>query len=271
MIGVTDILKEFSSDEIKNLERFLDSPYHNKSQKVKKLFREIKKFYPSFSDKQLTKKYLLKKVSPSLKYNDSTFRNLHSDLQILIEKFLIIEQLFQSGDEKNIYLLKSLIDKRQVNLFEITLKKTGSQLEKAGVDDAYFYIKSCLEMCTFNNDIINRREKSQKSVERNIATINRYIICLINFFISEIINSHLKISVKRSKFKTKEGVDFSSKLIEIIDIKKISQLVKDSGSDNFVLDIYLQLFLAFQNLNYKQYFLNYKSLIGRHYKRLKHG
>jgi len=62
MIGVVDTLREFSFREIKGFERFISSPYHNKSKKLIILFEEIKKYYPSFTNKKLTKEYLSKKI-----------------------------------------------------------------------------------------------------------------------------------------------------------------------------------------------------------------
>ena len=132
MLGIIDLLREFSNEEMKSMELFLNSPYHNKSKKLKLLFIEIKKFYPSFTNVMLTNEYLIKKISPSLKYNDSTFRNLIADLQILIEKFLTVEQVFVIKYDQDIFLLKSLIGKNQSKLFETHLRKTLNILEKNG-------------------------------------------------------------------------------------------------------------------------------------------
>ena len=165
MTGITGLLKEFTCDELKALERFINSPYHNNSRKVILFFREIKKFYPDFADKKLTKEHISRKISPSLKYNDSTFRNLSADLMSLIEKFLIIEKAFNGDYDTNILLLKSLIEKKQNNLFDINLRKGLNKLEKFGIDNSYLYTRSQMELCVFNNSILNRSEKSAKNIQ----------------------------------------------------------------------------------------------------------
>ncbi len=268
MLSIIDVLRELSLEEMKGLERFINSPYHNKSRKIKLLFREIQKFYPEFKDKRFTKEYLIKKISPSLPYNDSTFRNLVADLHILMEKFLIIEKLFESDYETEIFLLKSLIEKNNIKLFEIHLQKTLKHLKKNGIDHAYFYTQSRLELCIFNNNIINKREKSAKNIESNTNIINNYIINLINFSIIEVINSHLKLVVEEFKFNIGKKANFSLELIESIDISKISQLIKSVDKNNFILDLYLHLFLSFQNIEDKQSYFNYKSIISKNYKKL---
>jgi len=265
---IVGILKEFSLEEIKSFERFLNSSYHNKSEKLKILFKEIKKFYPTFTNKKLTKQYLSKKISQNLKYNDSTFRNLISDLQILIEKFLVIEQLFKNGIDSNILLLKSLIDKRQDNLFKTNLKKILAQVEKNGIDSSYYYSKRLLESYKFNYNILNKNEKSKKYIDDNIKIINSYIIYLINYFVTEVINSHLKFVMWRSNFKIGEKANFSLSVLESIDINKISCLIKEVDKDNFFLNLYLNLFLSFYNIENKQYYQNYKSLVSKYHKRL---
>ena len=268
MTGITGLLKEFTCDELKALERFINSPYHNNSRKVMLFFREIKKFYPDFADKKLTKEHISRKISPSLKYNDSTFRNLSADLMSLIEKFLIIEKAFDGDYDTNILLLKSLIEKKQNNLFDINLRKGLNKLEKFGIDNSYLYTRSQMELCVFNNSILNRSEKSAKNIQHNTNTLYNYIIQIINFFISELINSHLKLAVEDSKYNIGDKADFSSKIIENINISGISQIIKGYDKNNFILDLYLQLFLSFQNIDDSHYYLNYKSLIAKNYKKL---
>ncbi|MBK8983932.1 MAG: hypothetical protein IPM38_16835 [Ignavibacteria bacterium] len=268
MLSIIELLRELSPVEIKGLEQFINSPYHNKSKKIKLLFGELKKFYPSFTDKKFTKENISKKISPSLPYNDSTFRNLFADFQILTEKFLIIEQLFESDYDAEILLLKSLVTKNNNKLFDIHLQKTLKHLKKNGIDHSYFYTKSRLELCSFNNNILNKREKSAKNIEINTNILNNYIICLINFAVIELINAHLKLAVEEIKFNIGKKADFSLGLIESIDINKISQHIKKVDKNNFILDLYLHLFLTFQNIENKQNYFSYKSVISKHYKEL---
>ncbi|HMQ70668.1 MAG TPA: hypothetical protein PKA90_16940 [Ignavibacteria bacterium] len=248
--------------------RFIESSYHNKSEKLRKLFKEISKHYPGFTSKNLNKEYLSKKISPSLKYNDSTFRNMIFDMQILLEKFMIIEQVFESGSEKNIFLLKSLVDRGNDVLFRKTLKKTMNQTEESGIDSIYYRTKSHLELYQINNNELNKSVRSTKDIDDNITNLYKYIIYITNDFILEIINSHLTLKVQESKFNIRKKTDFSLGLIESFDINKISQHIKKADKNNFILDLYLQLFLTFQNLENRQSYSNYKSLISKHYKKL---
>lgn len=250
--------------EVKSFEKFLKSPYYNKSEKLKILFREIRKFYPEFTDTKCKPEYLSKKISPSLKYNPSTFRGLIADLQTQLEDFLIIQQLSENDFDRKIYLLKALVSKRNDGLFNIHLKKAFDDLEKEGIDSNYYYNKSYLELLKFNNNKINGKEKSEKNIKQNLNILISYIINLTNFFITEVINSHLKFIIEESKFKAANKKTVLLQIIESIDINKISLLVKEVDKNNFTMDLYLNLFLTFRNIENQQHYLNYKKLIAKH-------
>lgn len=264
MRSLQDILKELSLMEVKSFEKFLKSPYYNKSKKLKILFREIRKFYPEFTDTKYTPEYLSKKISPSLKYNPSTFRGLIADLQTQLEDFLIIQQLSKNDFDRKIYLLKALVSMKNDGLFNFHLRKAFVDLEKEGIDSNYYYNKSYLELLKFNNNKINRKEKSEKNIKQNLNILISYIINLTNFFITEVINSHLKFIIEESKFKAANQKTILLKIIESIDINKISLLVKEVDKNNFTMDLYLNLFLSFRNIENQQYYLNYKKLIAKH-------
>lgn len=50
---LTETLNTFKKDELKHFEDFIQSPFHNKKTPVRKLFNEIKKYFPGFLDMAL--------------------------------------------------------------------------------------------------------------------------------------------------------------------------------------------------------------------------
>ncbi|MBK6774209.1 MAG: hypothetical protein IPG78_19125 [Ignavibacteria bacterium] len=72
------ILKRFSPVEINEFEKMLNSPFFNNHTTIIKLFIELIKFYPEFSDKILTKEYLfplsIKGESMMTRYSENIFR-----------------------------------------------------------------------------------------------------------------------------------------------------------------------------------------------------
>lgn len=268
MVGLVDTLKKFSRIEINRFTNFLDSPYHNKKHLVTLLFKEIKKYYPSFTSNRLTSEELAKKIFPNKKISKSTFRNVVSDLQKLIEEFLIFEEIGMSVNDRNDLLLKALMNKRNQSAFLIQQKKAYISLERDGVEGKNFFVRSRIELCSFNNNMINRTERSRKHAERNVAIITRYVIALTCYVVTEIINSHLKVVVQESKFKMKQNTAFTLKVIEALNVPKIIILVKKLEEDSFILDLYYNLLATFQNIENKQSYLNYRDLLSKCFSKL---
>lgn len=82
------ILSSLSKEEYSEFEKFIVSPYFNRSKDLLKLFSVVKKYYPDFSNANLEYAKIYKKLYPGKVFNEGTLRNLFSDLGSLAEKFL---------------------------------------------------------------------------------------------------------------------------------------------------------------------------------------
>ena len=256
---VFDLLKKFSPNEIKRLDSFLKSPYHNKSRKVTALFSEIKRFYPEFTSEKLTKEKLSLKISPDNKFNDLTLRDLMSGLLKCIEEFLIYEELNKNYPDRLFLLLKSYTEKNQETLFDKIFMKISSKLESGGMDSVYFYNKSLLDMDRLNFNIINKHQKSAKVIQSNEELRISYVVNILIFYITELINTYIKIAITESKFKSEKTNVIPLSIIKRIDPDYVSGLLRKANEDYYIIEVYSNLLHAFQNLNSKNHFLKYKS------------
>lgn len=108
------ILKRFSPEEINEFEKKLNSPFFNNHSTIIKLFVELKKFYPEFSDKILTKEYLFSVVNKGKKYDDKIFRKYLSRINKLAEEYLNIVQIRLEKNKRELNVLMQL-SKRDLN------------------------------------------------------------------------------------------------------------------------------------------------------------
>ncbi|MEO7357980.1 MAG: hypothetical protein ABIY50_10740 [Ignavibacteria bacterium] len=258
---IFSIIKSFSNNEIKRLTIFIESPYHNKSKKLILFFREIKKYYPNFDFQKFDKESLMKKINVKLNYNDSTFRNLMSDFTSMVGKFITLEKFLEDDWEKNVYLLKSLTERKNEMFFEKNLLRADFELSKKGIDSTYFYDKSVLELSKFNFNILNLNEKSKVRIESNTSIISSYVIYLVIFFIMEVINSYLHLTVHEVKYKLHDKKGYVSKIIQTINFEELFRHLKESSPDAYVIGIYLSLLNAFREIENPEKFLKYKSLV----------
>lgn len=254
-------LRRFSSDEMKRLNDFVNSPYHNRNKKLKILFNEIKKYFPNFSSPMLNKENLSKKVNPPLQQNESTLRHLFSEFLKIIEEFLLFEEIKKSSFEKQLFLLKSLSTWNEKTQFKKLETKLNRELDMNGIDGLYFYNMKKMNINQFNFNMINGNTKSPKMIEKNRICLNSYIINLINYFITEMVNASLNLFIYDSKFKINKYNNFVSNIYEGLDISKIASTIKDEDKNNFILNIYENLYNTFKNVDDTKNYYKYKSLV----------
>ncbi len=133
-------LKTLSKEEIRELEKFINSPFHNNRAEVTRFFTELKKFYPGFSQKNFSKEEIFGRLYPKTKYRDDVIRRLSSNLLKLSEEFgaYVIFRKEHMDYEKNVlgfYLAKSA-----GSLYRKQLKKTEAFLEEQPLRDAKYFL-----------------------------------------------------------------------------------------------------------------------------------
>src|SRR5205809_6623181 len=114
---IFDLLGTFTAEETKKFEDYLKSPYFSKKHNTHILFKEIMKYYPSFTDKNLTRRTLYKKIFESEKYIDSSLRTLFANLLNLAQDSLAIESFKKDRLSVNNILLEELSLRNQNDLF----------------------------------------------------------------------------------------------------------------------------------------------------------
>ena len=115
--SLLEIIRTFSKQELIKFEDFVRSPYFNKKENVAKLFLEIKKYAPSFTDANLEKEKIWVKVFPGKEYNYGIMKNLIHELTKLSESFITIE--FSTSDKllNNTVLLQTLLERKITRVF----------------------------------------------------------------------------------------------------------------------------------------------------------
>lgn len=83
------ILTVLSSEELKQLERFIKSVFYNENEHIIQLFLYLRKQHPEWKEEKLERKKVWKKVYGDIPFNEVTCRKLMSNLVQLVEKFVI--------------------------------------------------------------------------------------------------------------------------------------------------------------------------------------
>ena len=135
---LTDVNK-LTKEELIRFEDFINSPYFNRYDTVKRLFAYLKKEYPRIERSHVTAKKLSEAVYADQSVNNDKIRKLESDFNRLFEKFLLHEEADTGSAGNSIMFLKAL---RKKNLYRTYRKKLDemSRLDKKefGRDEQYY-------------------------------------------------------------------------------------------------------------------------------------
>ena len=131
---LVQILKTFSKEEFSEFEKFIASPYHNEGRNFMPLIKELKKYYPAFSNKNFTKENIFRKLHPHAKYNPSLMDTMISRIMKIADSFLLHNALEKYKFEKSTMLMKEFMN-RNLNFGYL---KYAESAEKILDDDTVF-------------------------------------------------------------------------------------------------------------------------------------
>jgi len=153
--SLLEILRTFTKQELIKFEDFVRSPYFNKKENVTKLFLEIKKYTPEFSNENLEKERVWGNIFPGKEYNYGIMKNLIHELTKLSESFITIEFTKDDKPENSINLLSALQHRQvtkvfssKIDMIEKIYNNPDLKSERYGIENYYefldklYYLKS---------------------------------------------------------------------------------------------------------------------------------
>ena len=176
-LTIVKILKTFSLSELNEFEKMLNSPFFNTHSTLIKLFKELKKYYPNFNDRNMSKKLLISVVNKGKTGDDKLYRKYLSLLNKLAEEYLGMLHSRSEKIRKELDILSEL-SKRDLKVsFKRKLKDTEKLLEQSKIDPYNFFLKHRL------NDIKYFQRLSQNVIESHSEDILEAYINILSYFL----------------------------------------------------------------------------------------
>lgn len=258
---IVKILKKFSPKEMNEFEKMLNSPFFNNHSTIVKLFGELKKYYPEFCDKHITKKYLFNIVNKGQKYDDKLFRKYLSRLNKLTEEYLNILQMRLESDRKELNILHQLSKRDLKEVFEKKLKEVEKTFEKENKLDAdNFLLKHQLSTIKYNHKLTQNVINSHLE---DLVDSNNY---LINYHLFHSVSIFNQMDTDKYSFNISEKDKPVPALFDKINIEEYVNAVKRLGTVSDIDRIlFLELILYDMKLSFtdsdKFAYNNLKSLV----------
>lgn len=220
---VTEFLSSLSPDELKRFGEFISSPYFNKNLNAVKLFKELKKYYPDFSDKSLSNEYLYKKVISNKGYNMQVIRNLNTTLIKLGKDFLAVEKLFSNGNQKSLSILSKLQEKNLESFFNSELR----ELEETLAKESDLTQSSFLDLYLIENERLNFLIENDRQNEAAGYILNQSEYLIFHFLI-HLSNAQNNININEDAFNIKFDVNLVKEFIANTNIDQIIKFISEN-------------------------------------------
>ncbi len=255
-----DLLKSFSKKELMWFGQFLRSPYFNNRRMILKLFGILKKFYPEFESKNLTKQQIYKSLYGNKNYNDSTLRNLMSDLLMLALQFLKSENVQKEEVDSNFFLTNELAQRGLLNLYNNRNSQNEKIIISSGKQESlYFLNRFRIETDSFYMNLSARKVLKRSFVESESDRLINGIVYIMSYFVIESIKHNDTLLKYSRSYNIKKNINKVSNFLEIFNIEKMVSYIRNNSSLEVpVIEVYYNLLKAFINFDNDKFYMEFK-------------
>ncbi len=259
--SISILFNNFSQNDIKNFRLFLLSPYNNKSRQLI-LFFDIISSGKRSKNKKLTREEISAKMYPAKKYNDSTIRNLYSDLSKAAIEFLAAENFRRSKRTQFLFLQNELSSRNLSGEFE----RATSKFERDVYDDVdfnYFYVKHRAESNKFNYSYNNTNILRNKNTESELLTLNKSTAYLAYYFITELISQFIASRTYSLNYNTPGKDGLPEKILNLLSPQKLSSFLPSNDKYRYIIQLYTALINIYEDFDNEKKYFRYKKLFSK--------
>jgi len=136
------VLKSFSKTEIKEFEKFLDSPFFGCRKFVLKSYKVLIKYYPDFRSDDIKKEKMFAIMYKDKKYNDALMRRIISDLIRFSEEYMSYVNFKSNKAFRSSCSLNELRNRKLDNLFRIRSESILKAIKGSEIVDPLLILES---------------------------------------------------------------------------------------------------------------------------------
>ncbi|MBN8571589.1 MAG: hypothetical protein J0M18_18345 [Ignavibacteria bacterium] len=247
-----DLLATFSHDEIKEFERFIDSPFFNRDKTISQSYKFFKKFYPEFNNPKFTKENFFKSLYPGKPYNDSRVRNILSDLLKHGQDYITIKFTRGNPFVENASTLEALSMRMLDTLFTKKINEAYESIDikKHDPDEVYLFRKKLEDL---KYDFYFRRSKEDKGVE----TTTKRGENLVFFFLLKMLKLKILLYTNEHNFNIKPDAGLLNAAFENINLEALLEYVKKNHTDEYsVLAVHYYFYVAQTDFSKTDYYFS---------------
>lgn len=254
-----DILASFTKKEFQQFGKQLGSAaVSNKN--LMKLYSFLRKFYPAFDNKNLTKIRLHKAVyGENNTYSELNTRKLLSDLYKEAEKFLVTLHLKTNKIVYDKILMEEFDMRRLDSLFYSKYEELNKFIKEENAYP-YKYIENHIIEWFYVSFHLERG--MQQKIAPNVYKRAEYIIF---YFLSDLFITLQDMAVNRDKYNYTNDKNLAEIFISSLDTEKIFSYIEKHYPENIILKLFYSSYLALKHFDDEKYYFELKELANKHF------
>ena len=258
-----ELLCTLDKNELKELGKFIASPYFSRGRDVLPLFNELKKFHPDFDDPALTRENIYNRLFPKKKFGDAGSSNLMktltSELFISAKNFLAQKEFDNDRKRRSLYTLKQLRERKLYKEFEKEYSLTEKDVEdvsETGVDNFLEFYFNSNEYSAYSIEIGNVQNVFDSLLRGNEFS-------MIHALMKSYMNPDLRTTTKAFNISYKENLN--DILLENLDSEKMMDEMRKTGNKYLpYVEVFNMVYMMSKYPEREEYYFTLKSLLDKH-------
>ena len=265
---LVQILKTFSREEYSEFEKFVSSPFHNNGRNFLAFVKELKKYYPAFDSKNLTKENLFRKLYPNSKVSGSLMNTTLSRVLKMAREYLIYGSYLKREVNSNYDYILQLLYRQLYEPAEKELKEYSKMIASyEGISDEFFEGKMNYEILKVQLGFkTNRSQPTQHPAIKLVEYHIRYNMMRLAYFIHGLRANEMMFSSAHEK-------SLILKYLESLNLKSFYEGLKNQKDDdafNEITLIYVLWILTITDSKNETHYHEMKELVLKNINRFHH-
>ena len=246
-----EMLKALSIWELKAMEKFVQSPFHNPNAQVTALFNNLNTYYPDFQTNAISYASLSCKLFHSKRPDVPKFRHLLTELTRLLENFYC-QLALEANEQKRKNLLAQELIKRNLDkilLQQLTISKHSHQPKK---DIAYYENQTALSEIRY--EFTSSRQNRQPEKELQSLSDN-----LDHFYVAKKLKYCCEMLNRANIMGTQHSIPM---------LQPLMSYLTNNRETTPIIAIYHQILLTITDHKNEKHFEKLKTLLHKHTREL---
>lgn len=257
------LLKTFSEDDLKSFGRFIGSPYFNPVKKLHALFRELKKFHPSYSSSYMSYEKLHARLFGKKPFSKQVMWNLSSLLEKKLKEFLVQQTLKKNPVMETELLLKAYGSRKILYNFQHTLEDMERMLSQIGID--YSYLENRLHLEQARNEYFLLTDKVQFMGDSMLKSSEYQVLLFLRMTVGAL--RDLKILEEYHNYRAE--INIPLEVMQNLELEKIVDYAnKIKFSYAYLIELYYRSLMMLQKPQETGHMERFRELYNKHYMKL---